>query len=228
MDAFFELTEKKNISVLLDFHRLYKTQQSPKPYDNKYSFELFCDTWRIILERYRNKSNLLAVDIFNEFQSGDYEEWNDLATRAVLYIEEHFPGRFRYFVGGVNWGGNLQNVNLHSSVTFTDRDRIVYTIHKYHFSDAEPREEKWSRSFKENNTVVGEWGFVSSRSNEVDFAKHFVAYLKDHNMRDTFFWTWSFNSGDTGGILLEDCESIDHSKMDILNSLWNVQPVLPI
>lgn len=221
MDEFFDLSETRNISVLLDFHRLEKSQQSQRPFNDMYSFDDFCNAWRIILERYANRSNLHAIDIFNEYQLDDVAEWNSLATQIVSYIETRFPKRFSYLVGGTNWGGNLRSVNVDNTLPF--QDRLVYTIHKYSFSSPEPMEENWAYTFKENATIVGEWGFISTKPDEVEFAKRFVDYLIKHNMRDTFFWTWSFNSGDTGGILKDDCETIDSIKVDVLKRLWYSQ-----
>ena len=68
---------------------------------------------------------------------------------------------------------------------------------------------------------VGEWGYKTDGDNfEKVFAKEFVNWLKENNIRDTFFWTWSFNSGDTGGILKEDCTTIDNEKITLLHDLW--------
>ena len=52
MDEFFELAEEKDLKVLLDFHRLENTHQSPVPYNDKYSFEDFLQGWITILDRY--------------------------------------------------------------------------------------------------------------------------------------------------------------------------------
>lgn len=227
MDIFFEKTRELGISVLLDCHRLHSTHQSAKPYDDVYSFDDFLYSWKTILDRYKNYDNLLAVDIFNEYQSGNYVEWNSLARQILNFLETHFPERFQYFVGGTNWGGNLHNMDL-SDLSF--HDRIRYSIHKYWFSDSNPYEEKWDYSFGDHRPVinVGEWGYMSDVQSEVDWAQQFVQYLRDNDLRDTFFWTWSYNSGDTGGILLEasksrsgnDCTDVDYKKMLLLHRLW--------
>ena len=69
--------------------------------------------------------------------------------------------------------------------------------------------------------MVGEVGYMSEESDQVEFFKSFVEYLKKNDIHDTFFWSYSPNSGDTKGILLDDCESVDYSKMDLLYNLWN-------
>jgi endoglucanase len=218
MDLFFDEAQDRNISVLLDFHRLEDTHQSSAPYNENYNFETFLNGWDKILERYENKSVLRSVDIFNEYQTSNFVEWNSLARQIVSFIEDRYPGRFTYYVGGVNWGGNLHDMDLSDLPFF---DRIVYTIHKYWFSDQPPRNDKWDYSIKKP-VMVGEYGYKSGDQHEVDFAYEFMWYMKENDIRDTFFWTWSPNSGDTGGILLDDCTSVDYKKINYLRELWNL------
>jgi endoglucanase len=217
MDAFFEKAKEHNFKVVLDCHRLFNSRQSPKPYNSVYSFSDFLDGWKTILERYKNFDNLTHVDIFNEFQTGNYEEWNDLATRTLLFIENSFPERFEYMVGGINWGGNLRNVNV--NVPFLDR--VTYSIHKYSFSDTPPYVEKWNYSFgKHSKKNVGEWGYMSEIKSQSEWANDFATYLVDKDIRDTFFWTWTQNSYDTKGILT-DCTNVDYQKILLLHNLWS-------
>lgn len=228
MDIFFEKTKELGLDVVLDFHRLHSTHQSTKPYDNEYSFDDFLYGWKTILNRYQKYENLKAVDIFNEYQSGNYVEWNNLARQIVSFIETNFPDRFEFFVGGTNWGGNIHNMDLSDLPYY---NRIRYSIHKYWFSDSEPYDEKWDYSFGDHKPVinVGEWGYKSDEENEVLWAEKFVEYLRRNDLRDTFFWTYSYNSGDTGGILLEasksrsgqDCTDVDYKKMLLLHHLWD-------
>jgi endoglucanase len=219
MDKFFEKVQNYNLSVVLDYHRLENTHQSAKPYTNEISFDQFLYSWKVILERYKDNPNLIAVDIFNEYQSDNYIEWNNLARQIVSYIETNFPERFTYYVGGVSWGGDLHFVNLED---LSYSDRIRYSIHKYFFSDTEPLEERWDYSFGEHKLVVnvGEWGYVSSHPNEVAWAKRFVNWLESKNIRNTYFFTYSYNSQDTGGILWADCTTVDTDKMDLLHAFW--------
>jgi len=220
LDELFDAVERHNLKVALDFHRLDKTHQSAKPYDNRVTFDMFLDTWKTILHRYHDRSALEAVDIFNEYQSDNYVEWNNLARQIVSTIENEFPARFIYYVQGTNWGGNLQYVNLTDMLCAR---RIQYSIHKYWFSDREPLEEKWDISFGPYKPIVnvGEWGFMSNQPDQVAWATRFIDWLISKNISDSYFWTWTFNSGDTGGILLEDCTTVDQNKMNLLRRFWN-------
>ena len=106
-----------------------------------------------------------------------------------------------------------------SSLSF--HDRVIYSIHKYSFSDSPPWKIKWDYSFGDHSSVnVGEWGFISSIPEQCSWANAFVDYLIETDRRDTFIWTWTWNSGDTQGVLKEDCETIDEEKMKLLHKLW--------
>ena len=219
MDQFFEKAEQNNISIALDFHRLHNSFQSSKPYDEDYSFSEFLYGWRKIITRYEKYSVLKAIDIWNEYQSSNFVEWNSLSRQIVSFLEETFPNRFIYFVGGVSWGGDIHYIDL-DDLPYSDR--IWYSIHKYWFSDTENYIPKWDYSFGNHKPIVnvGEWGYKSDVTSEVVWANKFVDYLLSKGIRDTFFWTWSWNSGDTGGILREDCSTIDLDKVELLKRLW--------
>lgn len=220
MDNFFNIAYEYDINVVLDFHRLHSTHQSFRPYDKHFTFDDFLDTWRIILDRYKSYPNLKGVDIFNEYQGNNVVEWNNLSRQIVSFIENQFPERFDYYVGGVRWGGNLYGVKLDD---LEYNNRITYTIHKYWFSDGIDV-EAWAATFDKKNhklISVGEWGYKTDGSEfEKKFAIEFVDWLKENNIRDTFFWTWTYNSGDTGGILKDDCTTVDYEKVRLLHDLW--------
>lgn len=129
-----------------------------------------------------------------------------------------FPGRLKYYVGGYAWGGNLHYMDL-GDLPFADR--VFWTIHKYSFSDPEPLEEHLDWSFGPNKTTVsvGEWGFKSGQADQVAWAERFVRWLLAQGIRDSYFWTWSPNSGDTEG-LTTDCTNVDEKKMNILLRYW--------
>lgn len=219
MDQFMHEIQRYNISICLDFHRLHNTHQSAKPYDDEITFDQFLHSWNVILSRYSHVKNIKSVDIFNEYQSDNYVEWNNLARQIVQYIEYNFPDKYHYFIGGVRWGGNLRFVSLDD---LPYNERIHYTIHKYWFSDPEPFEENWEYTFGNHSLIsVGEWGYISTNSNEVEWAERFVNWLISNDIHDSYFWTFSYNSDGTGGILKEDCTSVDDDKMKLLNKLWN-------
>ena len=218
MDEVFDKVDKYDLDVVLDFHRIHNYEQSPTPWHDNVKLDDFIFAWEVILERYKNNNRLVGVDIFNEYQSDNYTEWNDLSYKIVSAIENRFPNRFWFIVGCVQWNGNCHFVNFHN-ITFGDR--VFLGIHKYCWSDTEPFEEKWTHSFGTEKIIVGEFGALSNRPDQMDWLKRFIKYLKKHHYYDSFFWSWSWNSGDTGGILKEDCSSIEEEKMNLLRYYWD-------
>jgi endoglucanase len=218
MDDFFYAVHNYNLSVVLDFHRISNTHQAATPVDDGINFQQFQDAWITILDRYKDNPHLIAVDIFNEYQSDNYHEWNGMAKDIIIHIESHFPNRFWYMLGCVNWGGNCHFVNI----TTPFDERIFYTIHQYCFSNTEPLEQHWDWNFGGHPIIVGEFGYISSNSDQTKWFQRFIGYLMRTHIYNSFFWTWSYNSGDTGGILKEDCTTIDQDKMGLLTYYWQV------
>lgn len=229
LDELFHHVENTNLSLVLDYHRIDDTHQSPKPWiEGKLDFDGFLRDWEIVLDRYGKHQRLVGIDIWNEYQSDNYVEWNNIARQIVSHIDSKYSQQnLTYYVQGTNWAGNIHFMNLSDLAC---ADRIRYTIHKYWFSDTEPLEEHWDYSFglidhDSAHINVGEWGYISDKPKEIDWAVRFMYYLKNKKIHNSFFWTWSFNSGDTGGILLPDCESVDCKKIYLLKQYWNVSHV---
>ena len=221
LDEFMNLIKNYNISVCLDFHRIYNTHQSAKPYDDHFPLDQYFETWIKVINRYKDNPKLKYIDIWNEWQGTDnYMEWNNIARQTVQLLESKFGFyNLTYIIQGTQWGGNLHTVDLEDLKL---GQRLRYSIHKYWFSDQEPYEDKWDFSFGNHKDLVitGEFGYQSNQQNQIDWVIRFVKWLVSKNIRDSFFWTWSWNSGDTGGILKEDCSTIDYGKVNVLKWLW--------
>jgi len=233
LDRFFRGTAERNISVILDMHRLTYYSQAYKPFvegDPKYTFERFLDAWTRVLQRYAKHANLLAVDIFNEYQGSDTEYWFSLAETTINHIENLFPGRFAFYVEGTNWGAQLggaaaRPLRLSEEVM----NRTTLSVHKYWFLDADIVEDRealthsWDQSFGylREQVSVGEWGYMSEDAKQKNWATWFVNYLISNKVRNSFFWSYNFDSDDTEGVLKGDCDTLDQDKVDLLHHYWN-------
>ena len=73
--------------------------------------------------------------------------------------------------------------------------------------------------------VIGEWGgkYGSGTGGQADvtWQNAFVDYLISKNMRNSFYWCYSPNSGDTGGIL-DDNLNVRQDKMALIRKLWGI------
>ena len=82
--------------------------------------------------------------------------------------------------------------------------------------------------FEPVHTVVpGEWGgrYGQGGVGQKDFAwqNAFVDYLISKGIRNSFYWCYTPNSGDTGGIL-DDNLVVQEGKMTLLRRLWGGAP----
>lgn len=235
MDKLFDLTAAHNITILFDIHRLVNTNQSPKPFiDNTiYTFVRFMNAWIKILKRYHNRRNLVAIDVFNEYQSNDWNDWRNLAQITINHIESTFPNRFTYYVEGDQWGGDLSEAGalpLQFAESSSLNNRTFYSIHKYWFSDQDKQWDQdalirsWEFSFGYlggDKVMVGEWGFISEDQWQTQWAKWFTEYLRKKGIVNTYIWSWNFDSGDTKGVLMDNCNDINQDKVRLLHSFWN-------
>ena len=89
----------------------------------------------------------------------------------------------------------------------------------------------WERLFGQfeplHTVVPGEWGGRygqgGSGQKDVTWQNAFVDYLLSKGIRNSFYWCYTPNSGDTGGIL-DDSLAVQEGKMALLRRLWGGTP----
>lgn len=211
------------MSVILDFHRIHNNAQSPIPTDG-ISQEEFWNTWVTIAGRYKDKKELVALELFNEEQYPNTPDnviyWNNFMKQTILYIEERIPQRYDYIVNGVSWGGSLQGISMED---LPIKNRIKYSIHKYIFSGNSVPSD-WDVSFGSypEKVIVTEWGFRTpdEGNDQTWWARMFIDYLKKRNIKNTYFWCLS-HSDDTKALFYDDCENVNWEKLKIIRTLWD-------
>lgn len=221
MDYFFTSCEARNMTIILDMHRVWSSHQGPNPTEG-ISMNDFIQRWITVMERYVDRPILTGIDIFNEDQNTDPNEWNNILRQIATALENRFPGRFTYFCGGTRWGGDISGINI-EDVPF--HDRVIYTIHKYTFSSSGNYIDDWNYSFGPFADVpgkvsVGEFGWKQDMPDQVSWATQFIDYLKKRNIGNDFFWTVAL-SGDTSGLWQDDCETFQYDKWNLLKTLWD-------
>jgi aryl-phospho-beta-D-glucosidase BglC (GH1 family) len=138
----------------------------------------------------------------------------------------------------MNWGEDFQpQANQPLAIA---AGKLVLTPHtygpdvfvKYTFSAANfPANlpAQWDQLFgrfaSQLPVVLGEWGGRygngTGGSKDVTWQNALVDYLIARNMRSTFYWCYTPNSGDSGGIL-DDNLAVRTDKMALLRKLWGV------
>lgn len=215
LDSIFQSAQKWNMKILLDWHRNINEFQ-----DNwleHISLQDYLDTYKSLIRRYKDNPTLQMIGIFNEYKNDDVVYWKGQMDYVVNELEKIFPNRFMWLIGGYTWSSNHHDLDW-SHLPFADR--VYQDIHQYHFSGTGDQ-KNWEYNFPSNRqqTVVGEWGYMSDKPNQIEWAHRFVDWLKNNNMRNTCFWVSVTNSGDTGG-LWKECREFEYSKYDLLRSLW--------
>lgn len=176
-------------------------------------------------------------------------DWNKAAERAASQILANAPN-ILIFVEGIQenpscsngqfghfWGENLEP--LACTPLNIPTNRLVLSPHVYgpdvydqpyfqvgNFPANMPA--IWNAHFGQfvdagYAVVVGEFGGKyghGGNPRDVIWQNAFVDYLISKNMRGGFYWSWNANSGDTGGILQDDWQTIWQDKVNLLSRLW--------
>ncbi|MFI7388100.1 cellulase family glycosylhydrolase [Streptomyces sp. NPDC049813] len=138
------------------------------------------------------------------------------------------------------WGGNLSGVAA-APVRLAVANRLVYSAHDYATSVAQQPwfndpsfpanmpgiwDKNWGYIFKQNIAPVwlGEFGTTLQSPVDQKWLAALVDYLRPTGTygADSLswtFWSWNPNSGDTGGILKDDWQSVDTVKDGYLASI---------
>jgi endoglucanase len=130
------------------------------------------------------------------------------------------------------WGGNLSQA-IAQPVQLSVANRLVYAPHDYAISvyDRQPWfndpnypnnlpavwDHFWGNIAKQSVApiMLGEFGSTLANPLDTQWLTTLMNYLTTNGMSFTY-WSWNPNSGDTGGIALDDWYSINQTKYNIL------------
>ena len=220
LDHIVGLAGYYNMSVILDYHRVWDNTQQSTPFDYGVSEQQFSDVWINLLARYYNSKSVIGHNAYNEFVPSDTNYLLGYTRRLFERVEATYKDRYLHFTTGTQWSGNLRGVNLED---LPYKERIFYSVHKYSFSGT-ANEADWEASFGNvgipvERLVVGEWGWVGDNPSQVEWAKRFIQYLKKKNITNTCYWALS-QSGDTGNLYGNDCLTFHYDNYNLLKTLW--------
>jgi aryl-phospho-beta-D-glucosidase BglC (GH1 family) len=132
------------------------------------------------------------------------------------------------------WGGNLIGAKEYP-VRLDLRGRLVYSVHEYPESVApqpwsgdanypnnlpDVWDRHWGYLVKENiaPVLIGEFGTRYDSVEDQQWLQTFQSYIQQNKLNWTF-WSLNPNSGDTGGLLLDDWISVHDEKQVILERI---------
>lgn len=218
MERLIASSDTMNISVILDYHRTWSTHQGPTP-EEGITLDDFENAWIHVLERFKQYENIIGVGVFNEIQNNDPYYTSAMHRRVINRIEERFPGRYHYFAGCPNWGGNCENMRLDDMHTW---NRTFIEVHKYHFSGTSDHKD-WDLSMPKHipakHWLVGETGWKMDVPKERAWAEGFLKYLKERDITNICLWTIA-HSHDTDGWWKDDCETFQEDKAKMMDEVW--------
>jgi len=283
LDLWMAEASRLGLYIMLDYHgvsgtRLYSTWFMHDPnelnliYNNQeYSENDWIRDLTFLVNRYRNFSNVFAVDLFNEPNSvvrwdrgdvgfdalfgvdrrmGYWRPAVERASRAVLAVNPNVL----IFVQGMdnNYGvaGAPTNVPINYGESFfplrsmplnIPADKLVLSPHTYGPSCyvkesfhavnfpanlAADWEILFGQFSTEHPIIIGEWGGrygvdgdPAYRLKDIQWQNTLVDYLISKGIKSSFYWAYTPNSGDVGGILADDL-SVREDKMALLRRLW--------
>ena len=135
------------------------------------------------------------------------------------------------------WGGNLRGVKDYPVDLGKYRNKLVYSPHDYGptvyqqpwfkgtFTFESLMKDCWKDNWfyiYENKTaplLIGEWGGFMTEPN-LTWMTYMRKLIKDNHLNHTF-WCFNANSGDTGGLVLDDFTTWDDEKYNFVKEvLW--------
>jgi endoglucanase len=247
MDKLLEGARQRGLKVILDRHRPDSHAQSTLWYTSEFSEERWIQDWVTLVRRYAQNDAVIGVDLHNEphdqatWGSGDSAtDWRLAAERAgnaILAVNPHLliivQGIEQYQGDWYWWGGNLTGVRDYP-VRLDVPNQLVYSTHEYG-PGVYPQPWFSDPSFPDNLTGIWDrhWGYVSQEGiapvllgefggrsvgddKEGVWQRNLVSYIRENNISYSY-WTINPDSGDTGGLLLNDWQSIDKAKQALLS-----------
>jgi endoglucanase len=203
--------------------------------------------WQMLAERYKGDPTVIGMDLRNEpfnacWGCGDLDiDWRLAAERAGNAILAVNPDLL-IIVEGVAvyddqwywWGGNLIGAGEHP-VRLNVANRLVYSPHDYpetvysqpwfnhpDYPDNLPAvwDSYWGYLHNSHTApiLIGEFGTNYETLKDRQWLHALKDYIQEKGISWTF-WTLNPNSGDTGGILLEDWITVHQGKQAVLRQM---------
>lgn len=248
MDKLVAGCQARGLKIILDRHRPDSGSQSALWYTNTYPEQRWISDWTMLAFRYQGNDTVIGCDLHNEphdpatWGSGDQStDWRLAAQRCGNAIQAINP-HLLIIVEGIQtvngdsywWGGNLEAAGG-APVQLNVANQLVYSAHDYPasvygqpwFSDPSYPNNLpgvWSKHWgylAQNNIApvyIGEFGTLDQTTSDDQWFHSMASYISAGSFSFTF-WCLNPDSGDTGGILQNDWQTVNQNKQSVLQSL---------
>jgi len=248
LDKLVAGASRRGLKIVLDRHRPDSGSQSPLWYTDLYSEARWISDWQMLAARYRGNDTVIGCDLHNEphgeadWGSGNpTTDWRLAAQRAgnaILAVNPHLL----IIVEGIErvgndyywWGGNLAAAGQYPAQLVV-LNQVVYSPHDYcpsvygqpwFYDPTFPYnlpavwDAHWGYLAKNNLAPIwiGELGTKGQTALDQQWFKALANYIRA-NALSFAFWCWNPDSGDTGGILQDDWQSVNQDKQAVLQPL---------
>lgn len=242
LDYLFKEAGKRNINILLDFHRIHD-DITEKPLDIL-SMDQFANAWYNMIDVAIKYDNFMGIDIKNEpHGQTTLSQWAVIVNRFMFLVEKKYPTyEGLFFIEGTQgidgsgvWGGSFNGLKSHM---LEINEKVVFSPHVYGSTElkyyVDFGEDYFNKHFgfllKEYNNaiVIGETGGSFDHNNgDYNFFQRLGDYLKKIGQTNLFYWSLTPNSQDIGGLLRDDWTTPEQVKLDWLENLMP-NPSFPV
>lgn len=249
LNALIKYAQSKGIYILLDLHTCTKNLPNtgnPGPGTGNCAF-YSDDAWAADLQAMAalaaSYSNVVGIDLFNEPFGMVWDDWQGKINRIADKVLAKSP-RTLLFVQGVAgasafgaygpfWGENLFEAG--TKTLKIPASRLVYAPHTYGPGTYDGHDYFKAANFPQNMPTVwdshfgylhaagqamaiGEFGGKYTDKDKI-WQDAFVGYLIDRHIDNFFYWSLNPDSGDTGGLLQDDWQTVNPDKLSLLTRL---------
>ena len=248
MDKIIAGAERRDIRVILDNHRSTDgggPESNGLWYTSNFPESRWIDDWKMLANRYRGNDTVIGMDLRNEpfgacWGCGDpSKDWRLAAEKAGNAILSVNPDLLIIVEGVANyngqstwWGGNLMGAG-EFPIRLNVPNRLVYSPHEYpasiypqswfgawNYPNNLPAvwDKYWGYLTADFPILIGEFGTRLETESDRQWLQKFRSYIQEKHLNWTF-WSLNPNSGDTGGLLLDNWESVHREKQEILKTI---------
>ena len=251
LDAIIDYAGKIGLRIILDNHSREPDayMQETLWYTDKFTEEQWIADWVTLAERYKDNPTVIGFDLNNEphvnatwGNSNPSTDWNKACERCGNAILEANPnvliiveGVEKYNGDGYWWGGNLSGVRDYP-INISNPSKLVYSMHEY---GPNVHNQEWFSAPDFPNNMPKVWydhfGFIRDenighllcgefgiQANSGVQKTWFIEFMKAYGADTSWtFWCWNPNSGDTGGILDTNWETIVDWKVDYIKPYFD-------
>jgi endoglucanase len=247
LDRLVDAARARELRVVLDRHHPSANEPSDLWFDDRYDEQRWIDDWVMLAERYAGDATVIGFELHDgpgdpaTWGDDSVNDWRAAAERAGNAIVAANPDLL-IFVSGVEtvgtsaaFGGENLSAAGSAPVQLTVEGRVVYSAHDF---SASVSRQAWfdAANYPQNlaSTWDSLWGYLArdqiapvylsafgtrlESEEDRQWLAALVEYVQDRDLSFSF-WCLNPNSGDTGGLLLDDWMTVDEEKLAALGPL---------